>query len=144
MSEMSLPEGQTCGNCNLFDNCHGIIGVKESNTECDFYPIKFRFNFKKENEHLKSELAKQKRILELMAEYIASSQDGWPCDYNYCQNSSGCHKKDKNILTKSFLSKLRKTDHKKVVYADKNYLDDEILLKYDIQFKQIPYEVKVY
>lgn len=52
--------------------------------------------------------------------------------------------KDKNILTKSFLSKLRETEHKKIVYADKNYLDEDILLKYNVVFKQIPYEVKVY
>jgi adenine-specific DNA-methyltransferase len=52
--------------------------------------------------------------------------------------------KDKNILTKSFLSKLRKTGNKKIVYADKNYLDEDVLLKYNIIFKQIPYEVKVY
>lgn len=52
--------------------------------------------------------------------------------------------KDKNILTKSFLSKLRRTDNKKIVYADKNYLDEEVLVKHNIQFKQIPYEVKVY
>jgi adenine-specific DNA-methyltransferase len=52
--------------------------------------------------------------------------------------------KDKNILTKSFLSKLHKTENKKIVYADKNYLDEDVLLKYNIIFKQIPYEVKVY
>lgn len=52
--------------------------------------------------------------------------------------------KDKNILTKFFLSKLRKTDTKKVIYADKNYLDEDVLLKHNILFKQIPYEVKVY
>lgn len=52
--------------------------------------------------------------------------------------------KDKNILTKSFLSKLRKNGNKKVVYADKNYLDEDMLLEYNITFKQIPYEVKVY
>lgn len=52
--------------------------------------------------------------------------------------------KDKNILTKSFLSKIRKTENKKIVYADKNYLDEDVLLKYNIIFKQIPYEVKVY
>jgi adenine specific DNA methylase Mod len=52
--------------------------------------------------------------------------------------------KDKNILTKSFLSKLRKNKNKKIVYADKNYLDENELLKYNILFKQIPYEVKVY
>ncbi len=52
--------------------------------------------------------------------------------------------KDKNILTKSFLNKLRKTENKKIVYADKSYLDEDVLLKHNIVFKQIPYEVKVY
>ncbi len=50
----------------------------------------------------------------------------------------------KNVLTKYFLSKLHKNSGKKIVYADKNYLDEDTLLKYNIQFKQIPYEVKVY
>ncbi len=52
--------------------------------------------------------------------------------------------KDKNILGKSFLSKLRKTSAKKVIYADRCTLDDATLAQYNIQFKQIPYEVKVY
>ena len=52
--------------------------------------------------------------------------------------------KGKNILNKSFLKKLHKNDGKKVVYADKCMLDSKVLEVYNIQFKQIPYEVKVY
>ena len=50
----------------------------------------------------------------------------------------------KNDLDKSFLDKVRKTDGKKVVYADRCLLDNDQLLKYNIVFKQIPYEVKIY
>lgn len=52
--------------------------------------------------------------------------------------------KGKNILNKDFLEKIQKGDNKKVIYADKCLIDDKILEKYNIQFKQIPYEVKVY
>jgi adenine-specific DNA-methyltransferase len=52
--------------------------------------------------------------------------------------------KGKNILDKSFIKKLTKGNNKKVIYADKCLIDDKILEKYNIQFKQIPYEVKVY
>ena len=52
--------------------------------------------------------------------------------------------KDKNDLDKSFLKKLKKTDDKKVVYADRCLLDSETLIEYNIVFKQIPYEVKIY
>jgi adenine-specific DNA-methyltransferase len=52
--------------------------------------------------------------------------------------------KGKNILNKDFLKKLPKSNNKKVIYADKCLIDDKILAEYNIQFKQIPYEVKVY
>ena len=52
--------------------------------------------------------------------------------------------KGKNILDKDFLKKIPMGDNKKVIYADKCLIDDKILEKYNIQFKQIPYEVKVY
>jgi adenine-specific DNA-methyltransferase len=52
--------------------------------------------------------------------------------------------KYKNVLNKSFLSKLKKTKNKKVIYADFCMVDDDALEKFNIQFKQIPYEVKVY
>ena len=49
-----------------------------------------------------------------------------------------------NDLDKGFIKKLRKTEGKKVVYADRCMLDDETLAQYNIVFKQIPYEVKIY
>lgn len=49
-----------------------------------------------------------------------------------------------NDLDKSFIKKLRKTEGKKVVYADRCMLDDETLMQHNIVFKQIPYEVKIY
>jgi adenine-specific DNA-methyltransferase len=52
--------------------------------------------------------------------------------------------KGKNILNKDFLVKLTKNNNKKVIYADMCLVDDTILEKYNIQFKQIPYEIKVY
>lgn len=52
--------------------------------------------------------------------------------------------KDKNDLNKTVLKKLRKTDNKKIVYADRCLLDEKILEEYKIEFKQIPYEIKVY
>ncbi len=50
----------------------------------------------------------------------------------------------KNDLDKSFLKKLRSGNGKKVVYADRCLLDDDQLSKYNVFFKQIPYEVKIY
>lgn len=52
--------------------------------------------------------------------------------------------KNKNDLNKSFLKNIRKNDSRKVIYADRCLIDEETLLKYNIVFKQIPYEVKVY
>lgn len=52
--------------------------------------------------------------------------------------------RNRNDLDKSFLKNLKKTTDKKVVYADRCFLDEKILEKYGIEFKQIPYEVKVY
>lgn len=52
--------------------------------------------------------------------------------------------KMKNVLDKKFLSKLKKTKNKKVIYADFCMIDEDTLKISNIQFKQIPYEVKVY
>jgi hypothetical protein len=52
--------------------------------------------------------------------------------------------KYQNILDDEFLKKVKKGGNKKIIYADKCMVDDAILAKYNIQFKQIPYEVKVY
>ncbi len=50
----------------------------------------------------------------------------------------------KNILNRKFLKALKPYKEKKVIYADKCLLDEEVLEKYKIIFKQIPYAVKVY
>ncbi len=52
--------------------------------------------------------------------------------------------KNKNILNKTFLKKLKKGGNRKVIYADRCMLDEDVLDDYDIVFKQIPYEVKIY
>ena len=52
--------------------------------------------------------------------------------------------KNKNDLNKSFLKKVQKTENKKIIYADRCFIDEDTLIKYNIIFKQIPYEVKVY
>lgn len=52
--------------------------------------------------------------------------------------------KGKNILDKGFLKKLRKTEAKKIVYADNCTIDEKILDECNVLFKQIPYEVKIY
>src|SRR5581483_401577 len=52
--------------------------------------------------------------------------------------------RDKNDLDKSFLKKIKATKNKKVIYADRCLIDDSVLAKHNITFKQIPYEVKVY
>lgn len=50
----------------------------------------------------------------------------------------------KNDLDRSFLKELKNIEGKKIVYADRCLLDEEILEKHQIVFKQIPYSVKVY
>ena len=54
------------------------------------------------------------------------------------------NEKGKNILSKEFIKKLGKDNKHKVIYADKCLIDERTLEKHKIQFKQIPYEVKVY
>jgi hypothetical protein len=52
--------------------------------------------------------------------------------------------KGKNVLNKEFLRKIKEDKQKKVIYADKCLLDEDMLEKHNVGFKQIPYEVKVY
>jgi adenine-specific DNA-methyltransferase len=52
--------------------------------------------------------------------------------------------KNKNDLNKTFLQRLKKDGAKKVVYADRCLVDEDLLAEYGVIFKQIPYEVKVY
>jgi len=50
----------------------------------------------------------------------------------------------KNDLDKSALKIIKDTSKKKVIYADRCLLNEDELAQYNITFKQIPYEVKVY
>ena len=69
---------------------------------------------------------------------------------NYLGNFSDCHYFllfdgiGKNTLNRKILKEIKKVVGRKVIYADKCLLDDEILEKNQIVFKQIPYQIKVY
>ena len=39
---MTLPTGKTCKDCYACSHCCALYGVKPENTECDFYPVRFR------------------------------------------------------------------------------------------------------
>ncbi len=52
--------------------------------------------------------------------------------------------KDKNILDRKFLKQIQNKTSRNVIYADKCLLDEDMLEKYQIIFKQIPYQIKVY
>lgn len=51
---------------------------------------------------------------------------------------------EKNILDRKFLKELKGKDGHKIIYADKCLLDEEVLERHQIVFKQIPYQVKIY
>jgi len=61
------------------------------------------------------------------------------CHYFLLFNSIG-----KNVLSRKFLKEVKNKDGKKIIYADKCLLDDDVLEKHQIIFKQIPYQIKVY
>jgi adenine-specific DNA-methyltransferase len=65
-------------------------------------------------------------------------------DYNDVEYYLLYKEKGRNVLNKDFLKKISKNSKKKIVYADKCLIDDITMGKYNLQFKQIPYEVKVY
>ncbi|MCL4373226.1 site-specific DNA-methyltransferase [Candidatus Parvarchaeota archaeon] len=50
----------------------------------------------------------------------------------------------KNILDREFIKKIKNNGKTKIIYADKCLVDERILEKNKILFKQIPYEVKIY
>ncbi len=50
----------------------------------------------------------------------------------------------KNILSEKTLQKIKRYKGELIIYADKCLLDEEYLLKNNIVFKQIPYELKKY
>ena len=41
-SDMKLPDGKVCSDCVHCYRCTLIFGAKRTNTECDFYPIRFK------------------------------------------------------------------------------------------------------
>ena len=72
---------------------------------------------------------------------------------NYLGESGGVHyflffggagASGSNVLNKKSIAAFSKISGPKVVYADKSLLDEATLEKYQITFKQIPYEIKVY
>jgi len=62
-------------------------------------------------------------------------------DYHYFLLFDGIKN---NVLNRKFLKEIKKKDGKKIVYADKCLIDEDILEKHQIIFKQIPYQIKVY
>ena len=50
----------------------------------------------------------------------------------------------RNVLNRKFLAGLKNKTGRKIVYADKCLLDEEILEKNQIIFRQIPYQIRVY
>lgn len=65
-------------------------------------------------------------------------------EYNSIEYYLLFREKEKNILNQSFLKSVKKNGISKVVYADQCMVDQDILEEYNIIFKQIPYEVRVY
>jgi len=69
---------------------------------------------------------------------------------NYLGDYGSCHYFllfdgiGKNILNRKFLKNLKGKKGKKIIYADKCLLDDDVLEKHQIVFKQIPYQIKIY
>lgn len=41
---MCNPEGATCVLCAYFAHCKRMYAVKEDNTWCDFFPVRFRLS----------------------------------------------------------------------------------------------------
>ncbi|EPR09912.1 hypothetical protein M527_07245 [Sphingobium indicum IP26] len=40
--DLSLPAGKTCGDCFHIRRCKAMFGHVETDTYCDWYPIRFR------------------------------------------------------------------------------------------------------
>jgi len=39
---MSLPDGNTCGSCKHFERCNKLFGAESADTNCTFFPRRFR------------------------------------------------------------------------------------------------------
>jgi len=53
-------------------------------------------------------------------------------------------KNEKNVLNKEYLKQVKKNKNQKIVYGDKCLVNKKTLKKHNIQFKRIPYEVRIY
>jgi excisionase family DNA binding protein len=42
-SKMALPPGRHCGSCSAFEYCSGIGVARADQTECDWFPVRYRF-----------------------------------------------------------------------------------------------------
>lgn len=49
-----------------------------------------------------------------------------------------------NVLNKDFVKRIPKNENKKIIYADKCLIEEDTLKRLNVEFKQIPYEVRVY
>ncbi|MDP3996100.1 MAG: DNA methyltransferase [bacterium] len=65
-------------------------------------------------------------------------------EYNGTEYYLLFRQKGENILSRSALKGIKKNEERKVIYADKCLLGEETLGQYNIVFKQIPYQVRVY
>ena len=41
-NKMEIQNGKTCNECIHMERCRSMFGVKASNKECDFYPVRFK------------------------------------------------------------------------------------------------------
>ena len=39
---MKLPDGESCKTCINYGWCKRLFGCKEENTECDYFPVRYR------------------------------------------------------------------------------------------------------
>lgn len=109
--------------CNLDKNLFNANGLIEKT--CTFDQLATYIYFTETNTNIDS----KKIYKNFIGEY------DW-VDYYLIYKEKG-----KNVLNKSFLKTIKKSASKKVIYADKCLIDEDVLERENIQFKQIPYEV---
>ena len=76
MSEMTIPEGLTCGDCAMFHSCAAIIGMKNDSRECDFYPVKFVPSIAK-FAAVRTALKESEHQVSILAAACASLENPW-------------------------------------------------------------------
>lgn len=114
--------------CDLDKELFDEIG--DINEECTFEQLATYIYFTENKSNI------ERRSIE--GNFIGESADGRKEFYLIFKE------KHKNRLGKSFLQKIKKNGKKKVIYADECSLGEEEMKEYNIEFKQIPYEVEKY